>query len=171
MGAGLDAVGVASADPFVDARAVLEERKAQGLHGGMHFTYGDPSRSTDPSRTLPGAAALVVGARSYLRDGPEPPASIPVGRVARYSWHDHYAPLRVALQAMAVVLEEAGWQARVLADDNALVDRAAAHRAGLGWYGKNANVLLPGRGSWFVLGAVLTDAPLPPNDTPQPDGC
>ena len=41
---------------------------------------------------------------------------------------------------------------------SALVDRAAAHRAGLGWFGKNANLLLPGRGSWFVLGTVLTDA-------------
>ena len=48
----------------------------------------------------------------------------------------------------------------MVCDDNALVDRAAAVRAGLGWYGKNALVLLPGRGSWFVLGSVVTDAPL-----------
>ena len=59
----------------------------------------------------------------------------------------------------------------MVADDNALVDRAAAVRAGLGWYGKNANVLLPGRGSWFVLGSVVTDAPLPPNEAPVRDGC
>jgi epoxyqueuosine reductase len=58
-----------------------------------------------------------------------------------------------------------------LADDNALVDREAAYRAGLGWYGKNANLLLPGSGSWFVLGAVVTDAPLPYADRPEPDGC
>jgi epoxyqueuosine reductase len=48
----------------------------------------------------------------------------------------------------------------VLVDDNALHDREAAYRAGLGWYGKNANLLLPGAGSWFVLGSVVTDAPL-----------
>ncbi len=59
----------------------------------------------------------------------------------------------------------------MLCDDNALVDRAAAHRAGLGWYGKNANVLLPGHGSWFVLGSVVTDAPLPVAEQPVPDGC
>src|SRR5262249_9416476 len=64
-----------------------------------------------------------------------------------------------------------GWKARVFADDNALVDREAAYRAGLGWYGKNANVLLPGAGSWFVLGSVVTDAPLLPDAAPQPDGC
>jgi epoxyqueuosine reductase len=60
----------------------------------------------------------------------------------------------------------------VLADDNALVDRAAAVRAGLGWWGKSSNVLLPGRGSWFVLGAVVTDAPLVDDDpSPVADGC
>ncbi|MGH9179909.1 MAG: tRNA epoxyqueuosine(34) reductase QueG [Acidimicrobiales bacterium] len=171
--AGLDAVGVASAEPFDRARAALEERKAAGLHGGMHFTYGDPARATDPSRALPGARALVVGARSYRRADPAPPgpAGGPMGRVARYSWDDPYVPLRRALAEMGARLEQEGWRARVLADDNAMVDREAAFRAGLGWYGKNANLLLPGRGSWFVLGSVVTDAPLPAAAEPVEDGC
>jgi epoxyqueuosine reductase len=86
---------------------------------------------------------------------------------------DHYRPLRSALGQVAEHLQAEGWQARVLVDDNALVDRAAAVRAGLGWYGKNANVLLPGRGSWFVLGSVLTDAPIAPPEPPAQveDGC
>jgi epoxyqueuosine reductase len=66
---------------------------------------------------------------------------------------------------MAVVLRGHGHQARVLADDNALVDREAAFLAGLGTYGKNTMLLLDGdRGSEFVLGAVVTDAPLPAHD-------
>src|SRR5436190_11691972 len=172
LASGLSAVGIAAADPFSGVRALLEERKAAGFHGGMHFTYGDPGRSTDPGRALPGAAALVVGARSYLRgDGGPPAHGGPYGRVARYSWSDHYEPLRAALSDVASVLDDAGWRTLVLADDNALVDRAAASRAGLGWYGKNANLLLPGAGSWFVLGSVLTDAPLPYDDAPLADGC
>ena len=67
-------------------------------------------------------------------------------------------------------MKGAGWQARVIFDDNALVDRAAAERAGIGWFGKNSNVLLPGRGSWFLLGSVVTDAPLPVG-TRVEDGC
>jgi epoxyqueuosine reductase len=169
--AGLDAVGVASAEPFTSTRALLIERKAAGLHGSLHFTYGDPARATDPARALPGAQALIVGARSYRRHPSRERAAGPHARVARYAWADHYAPLRAALGEVAVRLEAEGWRTRVLADDNALVDREAATRAGLGWYGKNTNVLLPGRGSWFVLGSVLTDAPLPVAREPVPDGC
>lgn len=170
--AGLDAVGFAGAEPFELARAVIERRSREGLADSMQFTYRNPARATDPSRSLPGAAALVVGARRYLRQDPaadpstpekptpDGPASVPA-RVARYSWVDHYQPLRQALRRIAERLEDGGFATRVLVDDNALVDRAAAHRAGLGWFGRNTNLLLPGAGSWFVLGSVVTDAPLP----------
>jgi epoxyqueuosine reductase len=176
--AGLAAVGIAPAVPMHATRQVIEERKAAGLSGGMQFTYRNPARSTDPARALPGAAALVVGAWYYGRaqDGvASAKASSPLegrlaGRVARYAWQDHYASLRTALAEVAAVLQGAGWRAQVVADDNALVDRAAAESAGLGWFGKNSNILLPGRGSWFVLGSVVTDAPLPP-DRPVPEGC
>ena len=170
LAAGLDAVGVAPAEPFAGTRRHLEERRAAGLHGGMHFTYGDPARATDPDRALSGARALVVGARRYRRADPTPPP-VPSGAVARYARADHYGELRAALGEVAAALRSGGWKARVLCDDNALVDREAAHRAGLGWYGKNANLLLPGMGSWFVLGAVVTDAPLPASAAPVPDGC
>ena len=92
--------------------------------------------------------------------------------MARYAERDHYKLLGEGLRAVAAELKAAGFKARVVADDNALVDREAAHRAGLGWFGKNANVLLPGQGSWFVLGSVVTDAPLPSRTRcPSTDGC
>ena len=169
--AGLSALGVAPAAPMARARRVLEERRAAGLHGGMAFTYRNPARSTEASRTLPGARALVVAARSYRRADPGVPSGGVPGRVARYAWEDHYAQLRAGLGAVADRLRVDGWQARVLADDNALVDREAAWLAGLGWYGKHSNLMLPGEGSWFVLGSVLTDAPLPPAEQPVADGC
>jgi len=182
---GLDAVGVAPAGPFATARRHLERRRTAGMHAGMAFTYRRPDRSSDPGRALPGARAIVVGARSYRREAAPPSAAhgrssrtlgsmrptVPWGRVARYAWEDHYAPLRSALAVVARELEAAGWRCRVVADDNALVDREAAFRAGIGWYGKNANLLLPGRGSWFVLGSVVTDAPLATRGRPLADGC
>ncbi|MBO0694171.1 MAG: tRNA epoxyqueuosine(34) reductase QueG, partial [Acidimicrobiaceae bacterium] len=173
--AGLDAVGVASADPFDDVREVLEERAAEGLAGGMQFTYRNPARSTDPRRTLAGARSLVVGARRYEREeAPHPVSGGPryevPARVARSARSDHYAELRSGLGAISEELRVRGWRTVVLADDNALVDRAAAWRAGIGWYGKNTNILIPGAGSWFVLGSVVTDAELAP-DRPVEEGC
>ena len=167
--AGLDAVGVAGAEPFTGVRSELERRRNAGLHGGMQFTYRNPERSTTPARILPGARSLVVGA---LRTAAPRLSEVAPGRlrIAAYARHDYYATLREALGRVARRLEADGWQARVVADDNALVDRAAAVRAGIGWYGKNANVLIPGRGSWFVLGSVVTDAPLPEGQ-PMGDGC
>ncbi|MCD9622437.1 tRNA epoxyqueuosine(34) reductase QueG [Rhabdothermincola salaria] len=170
---GLVAVGVTDAGPLVEARAAIEERRRVGLHGGMQFTYRNPARSTEPARILDGARSLVVGAHPYAggpvdhggTDGPRLR-----GRVARYATDDHYGALRAALSEMAGVLERAGWRARVVADDNALVDRAAAQRAGVGWFGRNANILVPGHGSWVVLGAVVTDAELGTSEA-VPDGC
>ena len=172
--AGLSAVGVAPATPFERARHALEQRKAAGLHDGMAFTYRNPERSTTPSGLVAGAQAIVVGARRYAPRAVEPVdagGGRPQGRVARYARADHYAPLRAALWTVAHHLRSHGWRAVVFADDNALVDREAAYLAGLGWFGKNANLLVPGQGSWFVLGSVVTDAPLAADRPPQADGC
>lgn len=189
IAAGLDAVGVARAEPFVSTRADLEARRHAGLTADMAFTFKNPERSTSPQLLLRNAASLVVGARSYHRRSPAPPSTGEaagrdeqhepgggtrheqlVGSVGRYAWEDHYATLRAGLDAIATHLRRHGHRAAVFVDGNHLVDREAAYRAGLGWYGKNTNLLLPERGSWFVLGSVVTDADLPA-DRPQPDGC
>lgn len=168
----LCAFGATSAEAFPATRADLESRKAQGFDGGMQFTYRNPARSTEPERSLPGAETLLVGAYDYQRDAPPRPGSGPQGRVAAYSWEDHYAVLRDALEAVAEPLRADGYRATVLADQNHLVDRAAAHRAGIGWWGKSTNILVPSVGSLVVLGSVLTDAPIEhtPASTME-DGC
>lgn len=168
--AGLDAVGVTGVEPFDDVRRGLEARRTAGQHAGMSFTFSDPSRSTEPRRLLRHASSIVVGAMGYAEPEPAPPAGV-AGRVARYAWRDHYARLRAMLEAGAEVLRHHGHRAMVIADDNRLVDRAAAHRAGIGWWGRNANLLVPGAGSWFVLGSIVTDAELPRRDEPVADGC
>ena len=79
-----------------------------------------------------------------------------MGRVALYAQRDHYAYLKKGLQVIAEELNSKGFKTRILVDDNALVDREAAYRAGIGWYGKNTNILIPKRGSWFILGSIPT---------------
>lgn len=166
---GIAHLGIAPATVMERARDALVERRAAGLHGTMAFTYRNPERSTDPRRTLPTAESAIVCARSYATGSP-PAAERIGGRVALYAQVDHYALLREGLTAIAERLRAAGHRAVVLSDDNALVDREIAYRAGLGWFGKNANLLISGAGSFFVLGCVLTDA-VYVADQPVPDGC
>ncbi|MFH1330557.1 MAG: tRNA epoxyqueuosine(34) reductase QueG [Actinomycetota bacterium] len=169
--AGLAAVGFTSAAPFPEARRDLEDRVASGRHGGMRFTYGDPARATDPRASFPWAGSLVVAAHAYLPVAGNPgPATPGTGRVARFGTEDHYRPLREGLNALAGALEAAGRRAAVLCDDARLVDRAAAVRAGVGWWGKNTMVLAPGYGPWLLLGSVVTDASLP-HDAPMAREC
>ena len=160
LAAGLAAVGATEAVPFERTRVDLEQRKAEGLSATMQFTYRNPSRSTDPRRTMSDARCLIVGAYDYRRELPPRPTDQPTGKVAAYSSEDHYASLRAALEQIAVALRQQGCKALVLADQNHLVDRAAAHRAGVGWWGKSSNLLIEGVGSMVVLGSVLTNAPL-----------
>ena len=137
---GVDHLGVAPAVVLERARRALHHRIDEGLVAGMQFTYRNPERATDPAHAVPGARSIIVAARSYLVDEPARPAGAQA-RVARYAWLDHYDALRAALRAVAGRLKSSGARAVVFCDDNGLVDREAAFRAGLGWFGKNAMLL------------------------------
>ncbi|MCH1490460.1 MAG: tRNA epoxyqueuosine(34) reductase QueG [Ilumatobacteraceae bacterium] len=166
---GITHVGVAPATPMLRAREALAERKASGFADNMSFTWRNPERSTTPTASVAGAQSIIVAALSYLADDVTPPT----GRrahIARYARADHYSILRTALRSVARNLKMAGERAVAFADDNALVDREAAYRAGIGWFGKNANLLLPGAGSYFVLGSIITTAMYEPSQ-PVDDGC
>jgi epoxyqueuosine reductase len=156
---GVDRLGVTTADPFPEVELELERRTADGSRGGLGFTYTDPHLATHPKAGFAWVDRLVVAGRAYLPDAGSPPPGRPgTGRIARFAVEDAYRPLRAGLEAIAEVLRRHGYSAEVRCDDSRLVDRAAAVRAGIGWWGKNAMVLAPGVGPWMLLGSVLTDA-------------
>jgi epoxyqueuosine reductase len=169
--AGLSGVGICAADPFEAERSSIEDRVAEGLHGGLRFTYADPLTATDVRRSYPWANRLVVAAWAYVPGSGNPGASAPgTGRVARFAARNEYEGLHAGLAALRSVLDEAGHQTAVLADDSRLVDRAAAVRAGVAWWGRSTMVLAPGHGPWMLLGSVVTDADLPV-DAPMRRDC
>jgi epoxyqueuosine reductase len=171
--AGLDQVGVTSAAVLHRAREAIYQRITQGLQNQMQFTFRNPERSTDPTKTLPSAHSVIVGALSYsssLAHTPEK-ENILSARIAKYVWSDYYAQLRQSLGEIARQLVLDGHRAVVLVDDNAIVDREVAYQAGMGWFGKNSNLLITGAGSYFVLGCVITSAELTFADRPVEDGC
>jgi epoxyqueuosine reductase len=164
--AGLDGFGVCSVEPFRRVESAIAESVAAGRHAGMAFTFRRPEIATDVRASFPWAAALVSGACAYVPPVAEPgPPSSLTGRVARFATADHYEPLREGLTRLADLLRTEGFRAEVLVDDNRLVDRAAAVRAGIGWWGKSTMVITPRHGPWLLLGGVVTDAaaqPTPP---------
>ena len=167
---GLHRIGATDATPLDDARVAIESRIADGQHDTMQFTFRNPRRSTTPTDALAGAQSILVAAMSYAAPDVEAVHEVS-GRVARYAWIEYYEPLRRALTVVRDRLRRDGHKALVFADDNSLVDRAVAHRAGIGWFGKNANILVSGAGSFFVLGSVVTTAPLATVSAPVADGC
>jgi epoxyqueuosine reductase len=85
---------------------------------------------------------------------PRPGSGEDEGRLPRYTWRDGYEDLRVRLDELG---RRIGGRYRVLVDENGHVDREAAVRAGVGFYGKNTMVITPSHGSWVVLGSLVTE--------------
>jgi epoxyqueuosine reductase len=152
---GLDAVGVTRAEPYDETERHILARRERGLFGGMRFTMASPEVSCHPERVLDGARSVVSAALCYY--APEPKRPSGHGRLPRYTWHDGYADLREALDAIGRAL---GAPYRVLVDANQHVDREAAVRAGVGFYGKNTMLITRRHGSWVVLGTLVTAAEL-----------
>ncbi|HEX8966895.1 MAG TPA: tRNA epoxyqueuosine(34) reductase QueG, partial [Chloroflexota bacterium] len=116
--------------------------------------------ATRPGDLLPGARSLVVVGVAYRT---EDPAARGGGRVARYAWGtDYHDAMKARLRTLGEFLAERSGRevrSRVFVDDGPLVERDAAVRAGLGFRGKNTNLLTP-IGSFVFLGALLTDVEL-----------
>lgn len=153
--------GVTHAGEFPGLAATLRQRLEEGVAGQARFTYKDPERAADVRRSYPWAQSLLVVSWPYMpaSGSPGPPAA-GSGRIARFATQNHYAGLRSALDDLATRLESDGYRTAVLVDDDRLVDRAAAVRAGVGWHGKSTMVLDPRFGPWLLLGSVVTDARL-----------
>jgi epoxyqueuosine reductase len=168
---GFDLVRFASAEPFIDTRQVLDERIDRGLLSGLPwFTHERAAVAGDAHNLMASTRTIVSLGISYLTEGEykASEAGVPRGKVARYAWGlDYHEIFKEKLWALhSFVQNELGRdvEARALVDTARIVDRAVAQRAGLGWYGKNTNILNRERGSWLLLGELLLDVELPPDE-------
>ena len=171
---GFDPVGVTSAEPFEETERVLVDRIRQGLMDGLPWYYESRARrGCHPEQLLPGARSIIALGLSYhTPTPPEPTDGQPRGRVSRYAWgRDYHQVFEGRVKELVRQLHELGGQrARFYVDYGPMPDRAVAQRAGLGWFGKNTNLLTPGGGSWLFLAEVLTDLELEP-DRPLKKSC
>ena len=154
---GIDALGVARAEAYTATEEHIVSRRERGLFAGMKFTMAHPEQSCHPETLLPGARTVISAAACYW--APEAPLEEGKGRLARYTWHDAYEELRERLDLLG---RRIGGRYRVLVDANQHVDREAAARSGVGFYGKNTMLITRRHGSWVVLGTLVTDVELEP---------
>lgn len=168
---GLDAVGVAQAEPYERAEQAIADRSARGLFADLKFTMSRPETSCHPEGLVEHASSVISAALSYWApDEAAAPGVGTTGRIARYTRGDAYQALADRLERIAAWLEASGHRARVLVDSNHHVDREAAVRSGVGFAAKNTNVITRHAGSWVVLGTIITDAAFE-SDEPMRPGC
>ncbi len=171
---GFDLVGIAAVRTPRHGAAFAEWLRRE-RHGEMAYLARTAEQRLYPGRFLPWARSIVAVALNYntpfARDAAEGGLR---GWISRYAWGDDYhGVMQTKLdRLLAFVRAEVGAavQGRVFVDAGPVLDRDIGARAGIGWFGKNTNLLSPKIGSFFVLGELFLSLPLPP-DRPVHDRC
>jgi epoxyqueuosine reductase len=166
-GLGFDLVGVATLGP-AETAGLFGRWLARGYAGEMHYLARGAAKRRDTRLPVPGATSAVVVGMNY--GGTAAP-----GPVARYARGDDYHDVMTAR-----LRELHGWigmrlgrrvRGKVYIDTGPILERDLARRAGLGWFGKNTNLINPQLGSFFFLGALLVDLELEADRPFEADRC
>ena len=145
----------------------LRDWLAQGLYGSMQWMARHGDKRSRPGELLPGTVRVVSVGLDYGRDVDEAWATLAEGErayVARYALgRDYHKLMRQRLQALAdrIAAEVGPFGHRVFVDSAPVLERALARNAGLGWIGKHTCLIDKDGGSWFFLGEIYVDLPLP----------
>jgi epoxyqueuosine reductase len=173
---GLRVTAVTTAEPFPAVADHLDQHIDAGHVAGMNWFTKERGRFSSDVRNLQPTAQSILSVALTYWPGPtdKPDDGIPRGRISRYAWgKDYHRIIKRRLKALhAAIEEDLGRQveARLLVDTARIVERAVAARAGLGWYGKHSCLIVPGHGSWVLLGEMVLDLDLVP-DVPLDRNC
>ena len=175
---GFAACGIAKAEAVDDdTRAAYERWIAENRHGEMDYLARNMELRLNPTLLVPGCRSIIVTAMNYY-----PAEHIPDGewQIAYYAYgRDYHRVVKERLFQLLAYMDglrrEQGelppyGEQRVFVDSAPVLERYWAVRAGLGWEGRNHLLIIPGMGSWFFLGLILTDLPLRP-DIPLSSRC
>jgi len=167
---GFQAVAIADID-LSDCESRLAAWLAQGCHGDMDYMARHGTLRTRPAELVPGTVRVICARMDYLPPDARPAAEVLADGtrafVSRYALgRDYHKIVRARLQRLADRIREAigPFGYRVFTDSAPVMEVALAAKAGLGWRGKHTLLLSRESGSWFFLGEIYTDLPLPPDD-------
>ncbi|MBS4218175.1 tRNA epoxyqueuosine(34) reductase QueG [Bacillus sp. FJAT-49711] len=171
---GIDKIGFASSDPFIEMKNLLIRQQELGYQSG--FEEKDIDKRTDPSLIFDGPRSIIAIALAYpsrMKDAPKGMKGERRGIFCRASWGiDYHVLVKEKLEQLASYIDSRVPNSRfkLMVDTGELVDRAVAERAGIGWSGKNCSIITPEFGSYVYLGEMITNLPFEP-DEPIQDQC
>ncbi len=161
-----------------EAEAHLMAWLDAGHHGEMEYMARHGSKRSRPEALQPGTLRIISARMDYLppsgADAEAVLADARLGYISRYALgRDYHKVLRSRLQKLAQRIGEAAgpFNYRAFADSAPVLEKALAQKAGLGWIGKHTNLINQHAGSWFFLGELYTDLPLPVDDAPAQNRC
>jgi epoxyqueuosine reductase len=162
---GFRRLAISDADPGKHAQQ-LQQWLDRGHHGNMGYMRKHQHLRDNPDQLLPGVLRVITVLMDYLPASAEPMALLEQGEkayVSRYALgRDYHKLMRKRLARLAARMEQAaGGHYRAFVDSAPVLERAYAEKSGQGWIGKNTMLISRDGGSWFFLGEIYTDLPLP----------
>jgi epoxyqueuosine reductase len=168
---GFDHCGIAKAMKLDDDARRLEVWLSKGMQGSMHYMEKHFELRIDPAKLLPGARSVITLLLNYFPESVQQPDS---PKLARYAYgRDYHEVIRGKLKAFIEHIEEKTGKvnARGFVDSAPVLERSWAIRSGLGWIGKNGNLINKGAGSYFFIATLITDLELEYDDPYAMDYC
>lgn len=168
---GFDLVGITNADPFPRQLKAVKERLQNGTMPEMILPFypqlDEVEQYHDPRSTMPEARSIIVLGMRYLLAERHEGGTLerPKGRTSKDYWRNFYPEVRRRRSLLVDFLKVNGANA---ADENRVPTKAAAHRSGIGVYGKNSIIQNEEHGSWIMYTAITTDLPLEPDEPGEP---
>jgi epoxyqueuosine reductase len=170
---GFDRCGFARAEPLDKEARRLEEWLTQNRHGTMGWMENNFDKRIDPTRLVPGAKSVVsviAGYRFQKNEDFDRQNGLKIAKYAR--GRDYHKVFKNRLKKLFNFTRESIGEinGRIFVDSAPVMDKAWAERAGIGWIGKNSNLLNKTHGSWFLIGEMILDVPFV-YDAPETEHC
>ena len=168
---GFSFCGIARAEKLNEDARRLEQWLSKNRHGSMHYMENHFDKRIDPTLLVPGAQSVITLMKNYY---PETKQQENSPKIARYAWgKDYHEVIRAQLkELLAEINQEIGEvNGRGFVDSAPVLERAWAVKSGLGWVGKNGNLISKQNGSYFFIATLIVDLPLQYDDHYTKDYC
>jgi epoxyqueuosine reductase len=174
LSTGFETVGITTAEPLTKGRADLKSFIERNFHGTMTWLSETHKQRPIPSSLFKEAQSIIIAAHNYYQKNEKTHFPEGSGTISIYArGRDYHKVLRNKFKKVLdwLVSVEPGTKGRIFVDSFPILEKPLAMQAGLGWIAKNTTLILKAKGSYFFLGGIITNLPLPPDEPITGDFC